>query len=68
MKPFSTYIKEEAEAPQEGEKLKHITHAEDRPLQHGAMGFKHAVTALRHAHEITKSGGHSSHLSMKFDG
>jgi hypothetical protein len=68
MKPFSTYLKEEAEAPQEGEKLKHITHAEDRPLQSGAMGFKQAVTSLKHAHEITKSGGHSSHLSMKFDG
>ena len=34
-------------APEEGAKLKHITHAEDRPLFHGAEGFKHAYDALQ---------------------
>ena len=67
MKSFVTYLREEAEQA-EGGKLKHITHAEDRPLQSGAAGFEHAVGALKQAHEHIKSGGHSSHLSMKFDG
>ena len=66
MKNFSIFLREEAE--EEGQKLKHIVHAEDRPLQSGEEGFDKSVTALRHAHEITKSGGNSSHLSMKFDG
>ena len=64
MQSFITFLKEE----EEGAKLKHITHAEDRPLQSGASGFEHAHAALMHAHEHMKSGGHSSHLSMKYDG
>ena len=49
-------------------KLKHITHAEDRPLQKGAEGFQHAYNALNQAHEHIKSGGNSSALTMKYDG
>ena len=66
MQSFKTFLKEEAEA--DDGKLKHIHHAEDRPLFHGAKGFEHAVAALKHAHELTKSGGNSSHLTMKYDG
>jgi hypothetical protein len=66
MKPFLTFISESAE--EEGQKLKHITHAEDRPLQTGAKGFTHAYNALQQAHEHMKSGGHSSALTMKYDG
>jgi hypothetical protein len=66
MRSFLTYLKEETEA--EGEKLKHITHAEDRPLQKGSEGFTHAHNALMQAHEHMKSGGHSSALTMKYDG
>ena len=67
MLSFTTFIREEADAA-EGEKLKHITHAEDRPLQKGAEGFQHAYNVLNQAHEHIKAGGHSSHLSMKYDG
>ena len=66
MKPFLVFITESAE--EEGQKLKHITHAEDRPLQTGAKGFTHAYNALQQAHEHMKSGGHSSALTMKYDG
>ena len=52
----------------EGAKLKHITHAENRPLQSGSKGFEHAVAALNSAHQHAKSSGHSTHLSMKYDG
>jgi hypothetical protein len=65
MHSFKTFLKEEAE---EGEKLKHIHHAEDRPLFHGPKGFEHAKGALTQAHEHTKSGGKSTHLTMKYDG
>ena len=64
MKSFINYLVEEAD---EG-KLKHITHAEDRPLQSGSKGFEHAVAALNSAHQHAKSSGHSTHLSMKYDG
>ena len=62
---FKQFITEETE---EGAKLKHITHAEDRPLQHGAKGFQHAYNVLNQAHEHIKSGGNSSALTMKYDG
>jgi len=65
MHSFLTFLKEEAES--DG-KLKHIHHAEDRPIFHGSEGFKHAVGALTQAHEHMKSGGNSSHLTMKYDG
>jgi len=66
MQSFLKFLKEESE-PAEG-KLKHINHAEDRPLMHGAKGFTHAYNALHQAHEHIKSGTHSSALTMKYDG
>lgn len=65
MLSFKTFLTEE---PQEGAKLKHITHAEDRPLQHGSKGFTHAYNALQQTHDHIKSGGNSSALTMKYDG
>lgn len=64
MQSFKSFLLEETE----GAKLKHITHAEDRPLQSGSKGFEHAVAALNSAHQHAKSSGHSTHLSMKYDG
>lgn len=58
----------EAAPTEEGAKLKHITHAEDRPLFHGADGFKHAYDALHGAHFHTKQGTNSNKLTMKYDG
>ena len=65
MKSFNTYLKEAAE---EGTKLKHITHPEDRPLMHGHDGFEHAHGALMHAHEHMKSGKNNANLTTKYDG
>jgi Family of unknown function (DUF6267) len=64
MKTFNSFLKEEAE----GEKLKHIHHAEDRPLMHGHAGFEHAYGALQKAHAHMTSGHKSSNLTMKYDG
>lgn len=66
MLSFKSFLIEEA-AETDG-KLKHIHHAEDRPLLHGSKGFKHTVGALTQAHNHIKSGGHSSDLTMKYDG
>jgi hypothetical protein len=65
MKSFQTFLKEAAE---EGTKLKHITHPEDRPLMHGHDGFEHAHGALSHAHEHMKSGKNNANLTTKYDG
>jgi hypothetical protein len=62
---FKSFLKEEAE---EGSKLKHIHHAEDRPLLHGHSGFEHAHGALMAAHEHMKVGAKSSKVTMKYDG
>ena len=66
MKSFLYFIKEEAE--ESDGKLKHIDHAEDRPIIDGAKGFEHTHAALTQAHEHIKSGGESSALTMKYDG
>ena len=64
MQTFLTFLKEEAE----GTKLKHIDHAEDRPLHEGSKGFERAYGALMQAHGHIKSGTDSSALTMKYDG
>jgi hypothetical protein len=64
MLQFSSFLKEEEEAQQ----LKHIHHAEDRPLMHGHEGFEHAHGALTQAHEHMKAGKHNTNLTMKYDG
>lgn len=56
------------EAEDEGAKLKHIHHAEDRPILHGEEGFHHAYDALHGAHFHTKSGAQNNKLTMKYDG
>ena len=64
---FKDFLTEGAPA-EEGAKLKHITHAEDRPLFHGAEGFTHAYNALHGAHFHTKQGLNTNKLTMKYDG
>jgi hypothetical protein len=64
MQSFSTFLKEEAE----GGELKHIHHAEDRPLMHGHAGFEHAHAALMKAHAHMTAGASNSNLTMKYDG
>lgn len=65
---FSEFLTEATTADGEGAKLKHIHHAEDRPLFHGAEGFTHAYDALHGAHYHTKQGHQSNKLTMKYDG
>jgi hypothetical protein len=67
MQKFKTFLKEETTEP-EGEKLKHIEHLEDHPINDGAKGFEHAVGALDQAHNHIIAGAHDSTLTMKHDG
>ena len=62
---FLDFLKESAD---EGAKLKHIHHAEDRPFLHGSAGFEHAEGALLQAHNHMKDGHVSNDLTEKFDG
>jgi hypothetical protein len=68
MLKLKQYIQLTEEAAEEGAKLKHITHAEDRPLFHGAAGYGHAKGALQQAHQHMATGKSDSNLTTKFDG
>lgn len=65
MLSFKSFLIEETEQSSE---LKHIHHAEDRPLMHGHAGFEHAHEALMKAHAHMIGGNKSSNLTMKYDG
>jgi hypothetical protein len=69
MKPFSQYLKEQTD-PEEGasRQIKHLTHIEDRPLQAGEKGVKHALSSLETAAEHVKQGKKTSELTTKYDG
>ena len=62
---MNTIFEQTSEPPQQ---LKHIHHAEDRPLLHGSKGFEHTHSALTHAHEHMVAGKHDTSLTMKYDG
>ena len=62
---FTDFLVEEE---QEGAKLKHIHHAEDRPIFHGQEGFAHAEGALMGAHHHMGQGLQNNKLTMKYDG
>lgn len=68
MHKFLEFITEEAETHPEPLKVKHLTHVEDHPLQHGSAGFHHAYDTLMKAHKHIKSGKKTTELSTKYDG
>jgi hypothetical protein len=63
MHSFKSFLAEEA-----SEKLIHIEHAEDRPINDGSTGFHHVMSVLRLAKTHIQQGRHDSQLSMKYDG
>jgi hypothetical protein len=64
---FRDFLTEGAPA-EEGAKLKHITHLEDRPIMHGSDGFDHATGSLMDTHRHLLSGRNNNKLTMKYDG
>lgn len=67
MRSFGTFLREDSEE-KHGEKLNHIEHLEDHPINDGSKGFDHAVGALHQVHQHIISGAHDSSLTMKHDG
>jgi len=69
MLSFKSFLTEQ-EDPEEGasRQIKHLTHVEDRPLQTGDKGAKHAIASLTAAAQHIKSGKKSSELTTKYDG
>lgn len=69
MKPFLQYLHEELD-PEEGasRQIKHLTHIEDRPLQNGEKGARHAFSSLENAAQHIQQGKKSSELTTKYDG
>jgi hypothetical protein len=59
-------IKEQTEG--EGQKLKHIEHLEDLPLNTGSHGFEQALGALNQTKTHIQMGKKDSNLTMKHDG
>lgn len=49
------------------EKLTHLEHAEDHPLNAGVAGFEHARDTLQNVHDSMRSGAPVS-ISTKYDG
>ena len=69
MLSFTQYLTEQ-EDPEEGasRQIKHLTHAEDRPLQTGEKGAEHALSSLKAAAAHIQQGNNDSQMTTKYDG
>lgn len=69
MLSFAKFLTEQ-EDPEEGasRQIKHLTHAEDRPLQTGEKGAEHAISSLKAAAGHIQQGKNDSQLTTKYDG
>jgi hypothetical protein len=66
MLTFKTFITESVAAD---DKLKHLEHAEDHPINAGAVGFKHAADTLTAVHnQLRRKDGSNVKVTMKYDG
>jgi hypothetical protein len=70
MKTFNTFLTEQEDPAEEGasRQIKHLTHVEDRPLQNGEKGAKHAIDSLTSAAKHIQQGKKTSELTTKYDG
>jgi len=64
MLSFSTYLVESANE----EKLTHLEHAEDHPINAGEEGFKHVFNTLNETHNALLGKRSKVSLSTKYDG
>jgi hypothetical protein len=64
MLDFKLYL---TEASNE-EKLTHLEHAEDHPLNAGAVGYEHAHNTLHGVHQALQGKGSKVSISTKYDG
>jgi len=57
-----------SEAAASEEKLKHLEHAEDHPINAGKEGYEHAAKTLHSVHQAMTGGGKGAHITTKYDG
>lgn len=65
MKSLTTFL---TEATTGEEKLTHLEHAEDHPINAGHAGFKHAFDTLHNTHELLAGRKSKASVTTKFDG
>lgn len=65
MKSFQTFL---VEAAASEDKLKHLEHAEDHPINAGAEGYQHAVKTLHAVHNAMQGKPSDAHITTKYDG
>lgn len=65
MKSFQSFL---TEAVASEDKLKHLEHAEDHPINAGAEGYHHAVKTLHAVHNATQGKPSGAHITTKYDG
>lgn len=62
---FFTFLSEAASSE---DKLKHLEHAEDHPLNAGYEGYDHAVKTLHAVHNAVQGKGSEANITTKYDG
>ena len=62
---FKTILQEAAASE---EKLKHLEHAEDHPINAGAEGYAHAAKTLHAVHNAMQGKASDAHITTKYDG
>jgi hypothetical protein len=62
---FKQYLLESAASE---EKLTHLEHLEDHPINAGAEGVKHAISNLTAVHRKLRGGDNDTRITTKFDG
>ena len=65
---FKEYLIEQQENPDEGKKLKHLTHVEDHIIHGGHEGAAIAAEHLENLHDKLIGKNNSFHVSTKYDG
>jgi len=65
MLSFTSYLTESTE---DTDKLKHLEHAEDHPINAGAAGFNHALKTLTGTHNAMRGKKSQVRLTTKYDG
>ena len=65
MKQFQTFITEAASSE---DKLLHLEHAEDHPINAGAEGYAHAAKTLHSVHQAMTGGSKEASITTKYDG
>lgn len=62
---FQSFLTEAAASE---DKLKHLEHAEDHPINAGAEGYNHAIKTLHAVHHATQGKPSDAHITTKYDG